>query len=66
MTTWDEPAPDECRDCGGPILDRSDQHWRSACHCPRCDWCGAHGATLDTTLVEDDEVCRPCRSAGAV
>jgi hypothetical protein len=57
------PAPEECLDCHRPILDRGDQHWPVACHCPRCDWCGAHGGTLETVMAEDDELCQACRAA---
>jgi hypothetical protein len=52
-----------CPDCEQPILDRGHQYWPVACHCPRCDWCGAQGATVETTMLEDDEVCRACRAA---
>jgi hypothetical protein len=59
------PAPEECLDCSRPILDRGDQHWPVACHCPRCDWCGVHGVRLETALVEDDELCPACRDPEA-
>jgi hypothetical protein len=59
-----DPAPEECLDCHGPILDRGERlHWPSACECPSCDWCGAHGADVETVLVEDDEVCGECQTA---
>jgi hypothetical protein len=58
-----DPAPEECLDCHRPILDRGDQYWPSACHCPRCDWCGAHGPDVETTILDGDEVCRACRDA---
>jgi hypothetical protein len=73
MTTWAQrrweaeqhERFEACPDCERPILDRGHQYWPVACHCPRCDWCGARGATLDTAIAEDDEVCRTCRAAEA-
>jgi hypothetical protein len=50
------------------MVDRSDRrYWPTVCECPFCEWCGAHGANVETVMLEDDqvcdEVCQPCRDA---
>jgi hypothetical protein len=57
-----------CEHCGLPMVDRSDRrYWPTVCECPFCEWCGAHGANVETVMLEDDqvcdEVCQPCRDA---
>jgi hypothetical protein len=45
------------------MVDPSSQYASVACDCPFCDWCGAHGPRVETTIIDDDEVCRACRDA---
>jgi hypothetical protein len=53
-----------CPDCELPMVDRGDRrHWPAACTCPSCEWCGAHGTAVGTSIIDDDEVCRACRDA---
>jgi hypothetical protein len=59
-----------CPDCDLPMVDRADRRdWPAVCECPFCERCGAHGANVETVMVEDDEVCdevcRACREAEA-
>jgi hypothetical protein len=52
-----------CRHCARPMLDPSEQYYPVACHCPFCDWCGAHGPEVETVTLDEDTVCRACRAA---
>jgi hypothetical protein len=52
-----------CPHCERPMVDRSSQYASVACDCPFCEWCGMHGPQVEITILDDDEVCRPCRDA---
>jgi hypothetical protein len=52
-----------CPHCEQPMVDGSSQYASIACQCPFCEWCGAHGPWVVTTIIDDDQVCRTCRDA---
>jgi hypothetical protein len=52
-----------CPHCERPMVDASSQYVSVACQCPFCQSCGAHGPRVETTIIDDDQVCRACRDA---